>query len=160
MKTRGKWQNYLRGALQKSWVLALAIFLFSVFTFYLFFLNYTEPTEVGIARNFITGEMWIQKGGGWWCTSPWVRVARIDIRPVRVTVPSAGHGYSAKLVQFQPDAWQEFVAVEGFRYWWWANRFSFNFGYDEEYRGMRDILRGHAYGTKKYSFFKVITEYE
>ncbi len=73
---------------------------------------------------------------------------------------SAGRGYSAKLVQFQPDAWREFVAIEGFRYYWWANRFSLNFGYSEEYRGMRDILRGYAYSPKSYTFIKVLEEYQ
>jgi hypothetical protein len=128
--------------------------------FYLLFLNYTEPTELGIARNRVTGEMWAQKGGGWHMTAPWVSVSVIDTRPVRVHVTSAGHGYSAKLVQFDSNEWQEFVQIEGFRYYWWANRISINFGYNDEYRGMRDIMRGHAFGTKQYKFIKILTEYQ
>ncbi len=127
--------------------------------FYLVFVNYTEPTEIGIARNFVTGKMWCQTNAGWHLTSPVTRVAKIDTRPRRVVVSSAGHGYSAKLVQFDPQGWEEFVATEGFSYYWWYNRFSFNGGYHEEHRGMADILRGYAYSAKRYSFIKVLEEY-
>lgn len=152
--------SFVAKSLRKSWVKRPLIFLTTLLTFYFLFLNYTEPTEAGIARNWITGEFWVQKEGGWYLTAPWVRVAVIDTRPMRVTVDSAGYGYSAKLIQFNVDGWQEFVTVEGFRYYWWANRISFNSGYNEEHRGVRDILRGHAYGTKKYSFLKILTEYQ
>ena len=141
-------------------VLGSAFLLASILFFYLVFMNYDEPTQVGIARNYITGKMWLQEGGGWFVTAPWVRVARLDTRPMRVAVVSAGRGYSGKLVQFNPRAWQEFVAVEGFHYYWWYNRFSINFGYNEEYRGMRDIMRGHAFGVKRYSFIKILDEYQ
>jgi hypothetical protein len=134
--------------------------LFPLFLMYLFgSLNYLEPTEIGIARNIISGNMWIQEGGihvSW----PWVWVSKIDTRPVRVAVNSAGHGYSAKLVQFKKENWQDFVALEGWRYWWWANRISFNFGYDDEYRGMRDIMRGYAYSPKQFPFLVVLEEYK
>jgi len=149
----------LMGILKKRWGRILLVLVPPVL-FYTAFLNYTEPTQIGIARNFVTGEMWSQNGGGWHITAPWVFVARIDTRPVRVSVTTAGRGYSAKLVQFEPSAWKEFVAIEGFRYYWWANRVSFNFGYNEEYRGMKDILRGYAYSPKKYPFITVLNEYE
>lgn len=137
----------------------LFILLTTILSFYLAFCNHLEPSQIGIARNWISGEMWLQKAG-WHISPPWVWVARIDTRPIRVSIPSAGHGYNTKLVQFDPNGWQEFINVEGWRYYWWANRLSFNFGYDEEHRGMKDILRGHAYGVKRYSFIKIIEEYE
>ena len=127
---------------------------------YLSLLNYTEPTQIGIARNPITGKMWAQKGGGWHATWPWVFVAKIDTRPVRVEVTSTGRGYNAKLVQFNAEHWQEFVAIEGFHYYWWANRFSLNLGYWEEHRGMKDILRGYAYSNKPYPFVSILKEYQ
>ncbi len=145
--------------MNKWWPIGPAAVLAAIGFFYLGFLNYTEPTEVGIARNLFTGEVWVQEGGGWHITPLWVQVARIDIRPMRVAITSAGRGYSAKLIQFDPKYWREFVQTEGFRYYWWANRFSFNSGYDEEYRGVRDILRGYAYSIKKYPFIKVLEEY-
>lgn len=127
--------------------------------YYLSFLNYTEPTEVGIARNIFTGEMWLQEGGGWHKTLPWVRVARIDVRPMRVAIATSGHGFNARLIQFEPNEWRKFVEIEGFRYWWWANRISFNLGYDEEYRGMKDIMRGYAFGVKHYPFITTLEQY-
>jgi hypothetical protein len=140
-------------------LISTTVAILILLVFYLCLFNYTEPTEMGIARNQFNGETWTQKGG-MHITLPWVWVAVVDLRPMRVGVPSAGKGYSAKLVQFVPEQWREFVEVEGWRYWWWANRFSFNSGYREEYRGLRDILRGYAYGVKKYSFFQVLSEYQ
>jgi hypothetical protein len=129
---------------------------------YLPFFNHTEPVEVGIVWNRITGEVTLQKrdAAGWHITSPWVAVARVDTRPMRVCVTTAGRGFSCKLVQFELSAYKEFVETEGFRYYWWANRISFNLGYNEEYRGMKDLLRGYAYGVKKYSFVSVLRDYE
>lgn len=144
----------------KKWIRRGTGLFLALFLFWLGFLNYTEPTQIGIARNLATGEMWAQIGGGWHLTPPWVLVARIDTRPIRVSVDSAGHGYSAKLVQFVPEQWETFVNTEGWRYWWWANRISFNLGYKDEHRGMKDILRGYAYGAKEYPFIRVLTEYD
>jgi hypothetical protein len=131
-----------------------------IFLFYFLFLNFTEPTELGIARNQISGKMWAQESGGWHISQPWVLVSIIDTRPIRVAVTSHGHGYCAKLVQFNKGHWREFVAIEGFYYYWWANRISINFGYDEEYRGMKDIMRGYAFSVKKYPFINILTEYQ
>lgn len=137
----------------------IVVFCFAVaILFYVGFVNYNEPTQLGIARNHISGEMWLQEGGGLYITPPWVWVARVDTRPIRVSVASAGRGYSAKLVQFDKKGWKEFVELEGWRYYWWANRLSFNFGYDEEHRGIRDILRGYAYSPKKYPFLVILEE--
>lgn len=152
--------DMLRKIAKTRWVKIPAAILLILILFYMVFLNYNEPTEIGVARNLISGEMWLQEGGGYFVTPPWVWVARIDARPVRVSVTSAGRGYSAKLVQFDKRGWREFVEIEGWRYWWWANRISFNWGYDEEHRGMKDILRGYAYGPKKYSFLVVLEEYQ
>ncbi len=62
--------------------------------------------------------------------------------------------------RFNPDEYKAFVAVQGFHYYWWANRFSFNSGYDEEYRGMKDLMRGYAYSSKPYPFIVVIRDYK
>jgi hypothetical protein len=138
-------------------VILLAIML--PLCLYTLFMNHNEPTEIGLARNILTGTMWKQKGG-WYITSPWVWVSRIDIRPMRVAITTGGHGYNSKLVQFKEEHWELFVKTEGWRYWWWSNRISFNLGYQEEYRGMRDILRGYAYADNKYPFIEITSEYQ
>ncbi|MDR0608375.1 MAG: hypothetical protein LBG52_08850 [Candidatus Peribacteria bacterium] len=141
------------------WSKISIVILSSILLFYLFCLNFVNPTEIGIARNIITGETHLQDGNGWNLTVPWVFVPIIDTRPIRVEVSSAGHGISAKLVQFNKQYWEEFVLTEGIYYYWWANRISFNLGYDEEHRGMKDILRGYAYSPKKYNYLSVLNEY-
>jgi hypothetical protein len=156
---QNKLQIFLK-VLSVRWVRVCSLLFLAGVVFYLLFVNYTEPTELGIARNKITGETWVQETGGWKITKPWVWVSVVDLRPIRVAVHSAGHGYCAKLVQFDKTHWKEFVSTEGFRYYWWANRFSFNSGYDEEYRGMKDIMRGYAFSTKKYPFIRVLIEYD
>ncbi|MBX4181582.1 hypothetical protein KW807_01820 [Candidatus Parcubacteria bacterium] len=135
------------------------LFVLVLVFFYLPFVNYTHRYEAGLAWNRISGESWLQTQGGWHITSPWVAIARIDTRPRRVCITSAGRGYNCKLVQFVPEKYQEFLDVEGFHYYWWANRLSFNTGYSEEYRGLVDIFRGHAFGVRKYGFLKVVDDY-
>jgi hypothetical protein len=124
------------------------------------FLNHTEPTEAGIARNLLNGDVSLQSHAGWNLTPPWVLVAEIDTRPTRVCVTSSGRGFNCKLVQFQRQYFREFVATEGFRYYWWSNRISLNMGYHEEYRGMRDLLRGYGYSVKPYPFVRTLEEYQ
>ena len=128
------------------------------FLFYLAFANHLEPTEVGISWNNATGEVSLQEPG-WHMTAPWVQVARIDTRPMRVCITTAGRGYNCRLAQFVPAAYREFVKTEGFRYYWWSNRISLNFGYAEEYRGLRDLIRGYVYGTKQYPFVQTLQEF-
>lgn len=139
-----------------KWILLIL----SPLLIYLGCCNHVEPNEFGLARSMITGKTWPQTTGGWYWTGPWVRVSNISLSPIRVAVDSAGRGYNAKLVQFDPEHWQEFLATEGFRYYWWDNRFSFNSGYSEEHRGMRDLLRGYAYSNnlKPYPFIKIVEE--
>lgn len=133
--------------------------IFLLILIYAAFINHTEPTEIGIARNMVTGKMWIQEEGGFHITPPWVWVTCVPTHPVRVAVMSSGRGYSAKLVQFEKRHWKEFVALEGWRWYWFDNRFSINFSYDEEYRGIKDILRGYAYSPKQYPFLVILEEY-
>ena len=129
----------------------------TVFLFYLTCLNHVEPSQIGVAKNVVTRQYWKQ-GPGWHFTWPWVLVSRVSCSPMRVSVDSAGRGYHAKLVEFVPEQWEEFVRVEGWHYWWWYNRFSVNFGYQDEHRGLKDIVRGYAYCARKYPFIHVIQE--
>lgn len=123
------------------------------------FLNHVDQYEAGIAWNFATGDMWLQ-GTGFHVTAPWVLVTDVDTRPQRVCITSAGHAaFNCKLVQFQPLAWRDFIRVEGWRYYWFANRLSLNLGYREEYRGFRDILRGYAFSAQPYPFVVVLEEF-
>ncbi len=120
--------------------------------------NFIDEKHIGIAKNFVNKDIYLlHKGINF--SAPWVLVSKIDTRPVRVTIESGSRSVSAKLVQFNPEHWEEFIKIEGWRYFWWSNRLSFNYGYKREYRGMVDILRGYAYSSKKYNFIYILSEY-
>jgi len=127
---------------------------------YIALVNHVDQYEAGIAWNFATGQMWLQEPGFHW-TAPWTRVSTVDTRPQRVCITSGSHAaFNCKLVQFELTAWQQFVATEGLRYYWFSNRFSLNTGYREEYRGFRDILRGYAFSAQRYPFVTVLHDFD
>ena len=137
----------------------LALTLFATATImlgtcYRSFAHYTETGWIGIQRNQITGELSLDHAG-FNFNPPWVWVAMMEKRPQRVCITSGAHAYNCRLVRFAPEHYEEFVTTEGWRYWWWSNRISFNMGYDEEYRGVYDILRGYAFGAHTYPFVEV-----
>ncbi len=139
--------------------IASALILTMGVLFYLLCVHHVEPYWIVIEWNRRTGEMRLDTEAIWYITPPWVMAIQIDIRPQRVCVTSAGRGvFNCKLVKFEPTAYKEFVAVEGLRYYWFANRISFNLGYEEEYRGFRDIMRGYAFSAKKYKFITILKE--
>lgn len=148
--------------LRRYWRVKSVRLILIVLSVLLFFrvglLTFCEPTEIGIVRNLLSGHTW-SISGGWHFKYPWVIAQLIDTRPILVTVDSAGHGYSAKLVQFVPEEWMSFVRTEGFWLWWWANRISFNCSYKHEHRGIQDIFRGYAYGKREYPFLRIISEF-
>jgi hypothetical protein len=127
--------------------------------FYMACVHFTDQYHVTLVRNVVTGEVWCDMHGGFHLTAPWVQASRIDTRPMRVCITTTARAYNCKLVQFEPAAFRKFVEVQGFRYYWWANRISFNLGYGEEYRGMRDIMRGFAFGAEQYPFVKTVNAY-
>ncbi|MBP9687019.1 MAG: hypothetical protein KBD66_04445 [Candidatus Doudnabacteria bacterium] len=145
--------------MKQKWMRIGGVTAGAIFCLYLFCFHYTEAYHLALARNYLTGETKADTRAGIHITAPWVKVVRIDTRPVRVCVTSAGRGFNCKLVEFDPTKWEEFLAVEGFRYYWWANRVSLNMGYDDEYRGMKDLLRGHAFGAQRYSFIKIVQDF-
>jgi hypothetical protein len=141
----------------KNALILTGLTLVALFAFYLGFLHYTDNYQTGISWNVFTGEIKLDDHAGWHVTSPWVFVSRVDLRPTRVCITSAAHGaFNCKIVQFDPAYYREFVTTQGFYYWWWANRISFNFGYREEYRGMRDLMRGYAFSDVQYPFVHTI----
>jgi len=126
---------------------------------YLFLFNFTNVNQVGLCKNIVSKNVYAQETAGFHLTPPWVFVIRVDTKPIRVSVMSSGRVANAKLVQFNPKYWNDFVKTEGWRYYWWSNRISFNLGYKEEFRGMKDVMRGYAYSAKKYPFITVLEEF-
>jgi len=144
------------------WGKRLLIAVLLWFIFVVCFVTHLEPTEDGIGMNWLNGELRLLERNGWHITPPWVWVAKVQTTPMRVSVSTASRGYSAKLVQFNSEHYEEFIKTEGWYFYWWYNRLSFNIGYDrnEEYRGFRDVMRAYAYSAKKYPFITLLKEYE
>ena len=117
-----------------------------------FVLHYLDYQEVGITNNLITGEIGLLEEAGYNILPPWVLMSRVDTKPTRVCLTSASRAVNCKLVKFEAGEYKKFIHVEGFHLYWWYNRLSVNFGYDDEYRGMKDVLRGYAFARQKYSF--------
>lgn len=134
------------------------ISIISVFVFWLFFFHYTDTNQVAICRNIVTGDMYLDTIPGPNLTAPWVQVSRIDIRPQRICIDCDCRNINCMLVTFNSKYWREFVKCEGFRYYWWANRLSINFGHSNETRGINDILRSYIYDKYKHKFIEVTSE--
>jgi len=146
--------------LNNIWSLILSykkiiISFFSIFFFWLFCFHYTDVNQIAICRNIFSGEVYIDSVAGPNITAPWVQVARIDTRPHRICVDCDCRNINCMLVTFNPKGWKDFVRREGFRYYWWSNRFSFNPGHKREYRGIEDILRGYTFDGGDYEFITI-----
>lgn len=126
---------------------------------YLPFVHHTDVNQVALMHNVANGSITIDRTAGFTISAPWVLVSRIDIRPNRVCVEGAARVANCRLAKFVPEHLTEFVDREGFRYYWFANRVSFNFGHNQEYRGARNYLRGYAFSNKEVPFVQVIDEY-
>ncbi len=128
-----------------------------LFVCYLAFYHFTDSYEFGLTWNMFTGEIKPDKHTGHHFTAPWVLATKIDTRPQRVCIATATRNLNCRLVQFDTAYWRELVKFEGFHYYWWYNRFSFNSGQDT-YRGVTNLLLGHAYGNTRCSCVKVLQE--
>ena len=133
------------------------VFLVSILRLTVF--HYLYYKEVAVIFNPMSGETNLVTKAGWNPFPPWILFSTIDIKPERLCITSASRAVNCKLVEFKPEEYKEFLTTEGFRLYWWANRLSWNSGYNEEYRGMRDILRGYAFGNHKYSFISVTDDF-
>lgn len=138
------------------------IVLTCVISFWIFFympcIYHIDTNELGVEWNPIKGELRADSVPGYYVSAPWERVSKIDLRPQRVTISTTANCLNYKLVAFDRRYWREFVNTQGFGYWWWNNRLSFNAGYGEESRGFKDVMRGYAYSRSRYKFVILLKE--
>ena len=121
------------------------------------FVHYVGQYEVALRFNKVSGELSLD-GPGFYISFPWVFAAKIETTPQRVCVTSVTKTMTCKLARFIPAGYTQFAKREGFRYYWWDNRISFNFGYPDEYRGTRDLIRGYAFSGAKQNFVEVMED--
>jgi len=126
-----------------------------VVIFWIFFIHKLTITEFGFTRNIFTNELNIDTVAGIKITAPWIQVSVVDKSPIRVCIDCDCRNINCRLISFNTKNWREFSLKEGFKYYWWANRLSFNSGNKEEYRGFKNILRGYAFDDIVPSFIKI-----
>jgi len=132
-------------------------FIILPFLSYFMFYHHSQSYEFVITRNIITGETKPDSHAGYHISWPWILASKIDTRPHKVCIASASRNLNCRLVQFDTSQWRVLLTYEGFHYYWWYNRISFNWS-QETYRGVDNLLLGHAYGKTRGSFVKVLQE--
>lgn len=132
-------------------ILSIALFIIYALTF-----HWTPTTHVTITRNILNGELNIDSIAGPSITPPWVQAANIDTRPQRICIECKCRNINCKLIAFNHEHWKQLIDKEGFRYFWWDNRLSFNLNHNNEYRGIRDLLKGYAFDGKHHEFLTQI----
>jgi hypothetical protein len=140
--------------MKRRFIILTPVFLF---LFYLLFYHYTDNYEFGLTQDLFSGEVKPDKHSGHHFTAPWVLATKIDTRPRKVCIASASRNMVCRLVQFDTAYWKDLIKVEGFRYYWWYNRVSFNWS-QETYRGIDNLLLGHAYGVNRCKCVKILEE--
>lgn len=138
----------------RSKIIKSLLIVSPILLFYLLFVNVVKIHECSLNYNFISGKIVVDTIPGIKINSPWVLVSNIDTRPIRVCVDCSCNNISCKLVSFNPHHYQDFIEKEGWSYYWWRNRVSFNSGNNREWRGMDNIIRGYAFDNKSYKFIK------
>lgn len=162
-------QNKLKGKLsQDGNSLLKFLLIFPIIGFLIIFIpylscfNYVPYHENGLAWDAATGKSWVQSPGPHF-TSPLVMVSSLEMRPIRVCIESNSRVRTCKLVQLNRRYLTDLIELEGFHYYWLSNRFSFNFGHQEESRGIKDVLIGYVFSDNslnlRYKFYEVLNEY-
>lgn len=126
----------------------------TIFLLYLTSFNYIPMNELTLNHNIFSGEVECDTVSGIKLSAPWIQVAVIDRRPIRVCIDCSCRNLTCKLVEFDPKGYKDFIQKEGWSYYWFRNRLSFNSGNNQEYRGINNIIRGYAFDDKKYTFLK------
>ena len=139
-------------------IMIMAGTLAVITTIFIWPLRYVAPGFADITWQPLSGEIGLLHTG-WNVVGPLTFTTEIDTRPQRLCLSSDTHAAAnCRLVQFDITRVNDFVATEGWRWYWWSNRLSFNAGYDETYRGFRDVLRGYAFSANQYPFVKVLKQ--
>ena len=119
---------------------------------YLSSFNFLNMTEVSLNHNIIDGTVSCDTTRGMKLTAPWILVSVVDTRPVRVCIECSCRNLTCKLVSFNPKEYKLFVQKEGWSYFWFRNRLSFNSGNKQEYRGFENVVRGYSFDNVEYKF--------
>jgi hypothetical protein len=119
------------------------------------FFHYIPKGKASLDRNLLTGEVVLNKKIGLNFSYPWIQSAGIDLRPTRYCIDCSCSNLICSLVSFDEAGLNYFIKQEGWSYYWLRNRFSFNLGHSNEWRGWYNIMRGYSFDNqKKWEFIK------
>lgn len=121
----------------------LAIALFIRITFF----NFVDNYEFGYRFDATTGEITPLEQQGYIISAPFItKIHTIDTRPFQVSVSANNRVLNAKLVQFNPEGYIQFIA--------WHGRDS----YDQI--ALKPILMSYAFdpSQNEYPFLKILKE--
>lgn len=121
------------------------VFLILAILFYFLCLNHITVNECGVAYNSLNGKLWVQTNAGWYVTSPFVKVARVNLLPVKVHIPSEAKVINTKYVKMNPDYVLDYVKLQGF-------------SYSMGGLNLEGILMGYAFSGQKFTFLDVVQE--
>lgn len=145
----------MRGVLTARPVRWGALVVFVLWLAFISMVRYIEPGEAALTWRPISGEITMRDRPGWDISPPWAFVTVIDTRPQRLCLTSTAHSApNCRLAQFDTSQYRAFIAAEGWSWYWFRNRLSFNYGYDETYRGWRDVMRGYTFSQHQYPFIR------
>jgi hypothetical protein len=129
----------------------LIVLLLSLLTYSI--VEWNSPTNISIYKNIFSGEMGVYKSG-LHISPPWVITRKINLEPRRFCIQCDCRNSTCNLIRFNPDGWKEFIDKEGFRFYWFSNRISFNQS-NITYRGLDNILYGYSFDSMEYGFIEV-----
>jgi hypothetical protein len=113
--------------------------------------GYVENYELGYQFDTVSGKTTklVNKDktfkNGYIYANPLVFIYTIDLRPMQVSINANNRVLNAKLVQFNPDGFEKFIAMHG------------NANYSQE--NLKDILMSYAYDdSSNFNFLTILKE--
>ena len=122
----------------------ISLTVLGLFSFYCLCLNHLSVNHIGVAYDSYNGTISLQEAPGWYRTSPFVKLSYISTLPVKVTIPSEAQVIISKIVRFKVEGIEEFIRLQGFKYW-----------SDGE---ISSILLGYAFSGNSYPFLEIMQE--
>ena len=127
---------------------ALMLALVALILFRIFFVSFVDNYEIGYRFDRVSGEITILDRSGYFIRRPFVEsIQAIDGRPVQVCINANARVLNCKLVQFNPEGIELFLA--------WHGR-----NFNSSPAALSEILKSYAYdgSGRTYPFLTILRE--
>ena len=136
----------------------LLVLLLGAFITLNLYLKFVDSYEVGYKFDALTGKLTVLNRAGWHVKKPFVeKINTVDLRPFQTCINANQRVLNCKLVRFNPEGLETFIAWHGRRDY----TLSFSGSSSTEAAGtFEDIMRSYAYdgNRRSYPFLTVIRE--